>query len=109
MITNEIRFGGTLHIGDFIMVGSDYGFTYGWYSGNGKAGNIQFISPSMVYFANDGNQPFTFNNIKKSFVRDSRKDNVVKITNPERVFTNEYLRHYIEAKELLTKINFLKP
>jgi hypothetical protein len=108
MITNEIRFGGTLNIGDFIMIGSDYGFSYGWYSGNGKAGNIQFISPSMVYFADKADK-FSFSNIKKSFVRDSRKGNVVKITDPESVLTNECLRHYIEAKELLTKINFLKP
>lgn len=108
MITNDIKYGGTLQIGDFIMIGHPRGYNFGWYSGSGKSGNIQFITTSSIYFANDGNVPFNFNNISKSFVRNTKIDTVIKIADPLSVLTNTDLKHYLEAKELLIKINFLK-
>lgn len=122
MITNDIKFGGTIYVGDFILIGDGY-VNYGWYSGNGKAGNIQFINPRTVNYSvaeyNDRikNSPisskdkkgFNLDHIGKYPIRNTRKHFVIKITDPEAVLTGHDLTEYLKAKETLTQIKFLKP
>lgn len=124
MITNKIRYGGTLNIGDFIVIGCDWSVSYGWYCGNGKSGNIQFIAPHVVNYSSvaydervksstnltaKDRKGFSLDHIGKSPIRNSRKKNVIKIIYPESIFTGVDLEMYKAAKDILTQIKFLKP
>lgn len=124
MIVNYITFGGTLTIGDFIGIGSNCGMTFGWYSGNGKSGNIQFISPwDIITDFRDYNERmkkgvkkttkdvrgFSLDHIGKHPVRGRHLNRIVKITCPDDVFTGVDLQRYLEAKRILTDMKFIKP
>jgi hypothetical protein len=124
MITTNIKYGGDLEIGDFIAVGSNYEMNFGWYSGNGKSGTIQFMRPWGVAWLfeqynkriNNPNFPtenkdkrgFTLEHIEKDFVRKQHFNRVIKITCPDDVFTGRDLQNYLEAKRILTDMKFLK-
>lgn len=128
MIFNELRFGGKIVPGDFIGIGSDWGMTFGWYAGNGKAGNIQYVHTRSIIRASDDytnhiewskeqngiisnkyKRGLSFDHIAKTAVRSHKKDNVVKIVNPDELFSGIELETYKEAKDTLIKLNFLKP
>jgi len=123
MITTNIKYGGALKIGDFIGVGSNWGMDFGWYSGNGKSGTVQFITPQTITYdftaytkRQQGGYPepkdrrgFSLDCISKSFVRVQHGNRIVKITCPDDVFTGKELQQYLEAKRILTDMKFLKP
>lgn len=122
--STTIKHGGTLNIGDFIGIGSNWGMNFGWYSGNGKSGNIQYITPYSVRWAFDAynkriNSPhlpaipkdrggFTLDHIEKNYIRQHKNDTVVKITCPDDVFTGGELQIYLAAKRVLQEMHFLK-
>jgi len=127
MITTHIKFGGDLQIGDFIAVGSNYMMNFGWYSGNGKSGTIQYVTARSVGWAfgaynirRDSKVPavvnsnpkdrmgFTLDHISKDFVRQQHNNRIVKITCPDDCFTGRDLQTYLEAKRILTDMKFLK-
>lgn len=124
MITSSIKYGGTLEIGDFLGIGSNWGMSFGWYSGNGKSGNIQYITPNQVVWSFGAyhkrmNNPavkisskdrggFSLEHIEKSPVRIHKNDTMVKITCPDDVFTGADLQKYLEAKKILQQMHFLK-
>lgn len=127
MITNDLRYGGTLNVGDFIGIGSDWGMNFGWYCGNGKAGNIQYICPRTVVYNFEGynhrvnwskdnntvltardRKGFTLDHIGKNPIRNHKKDNAVKIIVADGLFHGTELKDYERAKEILTQIKFLK-
>jgi len=124
MITTKIRHGGDLQIGDFIGIGDNYGMSFGWYSGNGKTGTLQYITsysvtgewtgynsritgPNGTLYPKD-RKGFTLDHIYKSHVLKHRLDRVVKITCPDDCFTGRDLQTYLEAKRILTDMKFLK-
>ncbi len=109
MTTNEVKYGGPLRIGDFLFIGNGYQFMYGWFCGNGRSDTLQYITPASVYFASRQNEAVPFPSIKKSYVRQNKKDTIIKITDPEKIFTEHELKYYLEAKEILIKTKFLKP
>jgi len=127
MIVNHIKYGGALKVGDFIGIGSNCGMTFGWYSGNGKSGNIQFISAYDVirefndFKARMNNKStvskkstkdirgFSFDHLSKHPLRGRHVDRAVKITCPDDVFTGLDLQRYLEAKRILIDMKFIKP
>jgi len=124
MITSTIKYGGILQIGDFIAVGSNYEMAFGWFSGNGKTGTIQYIWPNKITWAfseynktmNNPNavlsakdrRGFSLDHISKDYVRLQHFNRVVKITCPDDVFAGADLQKYLEAKRILTDMKFLK-
>jgi hypothetical protein len=108
MKANEIKYGGPLEIGDFIFVGCSWQFMYGWFCGNGKSDTIQYITPSSVYFAHKQDESVPFPSIRKSYVRQTKIDTIIKISDPDKIFSQHELKFYLEAKEILNKIKFLK-
>jgi len=124
MIVSTIKYGGVLNVGDFLGIGSNCGMTFGWYSGNGKSGNIQFISAyDVIREFKDYNdrmkvgvkkttkdvRGFNFDHISKHPLRGRHVDRALKITCPDDVFTGLDLQRYLEAKRILTDMKFLKP
>jgi len=124
MITSTIKYGGTLQIGDFICLGNSWGLAFGWYSGNGKSGTIQFVSPRNILwdfktYSIRTTQPggstfpkdrkgFTLDHISKAYVRSNHANRVLKITCPDDVFTGEDLQNYLVAERILKDMKFLK-
>jgi hypothetical protein len=122
MITSNIKYGGVLQIGDFIAVGSNYEMGFGWFSGLGKTGTIQYIQSHSVSWQYEqyrkrqqagttepkDRKGFTLEHIDKAFVRKQHFNRVVKITCPDDVFTGRDLQNYLEAKRILTDMKFLK-
>lgn len=125
----KIKHGGPLEIGDFIAVSNNNYLEFGWYCGQGR-GTIQFYnyrSPAYYYKQykewqkNPGD--ITIYNAKryekeglstkllhKSYIygRSVLDTRVVKITDPESVFTDEDLISYQESREALIEMKFLK-
>jgi len=125
MIGYIVKYGGMLQIGDFIGIGDSYGMMFGWFSGTGKTGTLQYVAPYSVigewrgYNHRMNNQStttpypkdrrgFTLDHIGKSHVLKHRSDRVVKITSPEDCFLGTDLQNYLDAKKILTDMNFLK-
>lgn len=124
MITQEIRYGGTLKIGDFIAIAANHYLYFGWYCGNGKAGNIQYVGVQEVawqfkefndrqsgksYGVNHKDRKgFSLDHFRKNPLRNNKKHTVIKITDPEEMFTQYELTEYLKAKEILTNMKFLK-
>jgi hypothetical protein len=126
MITNDIRYGGTLKIGDFIGIGDNYGMSFGWYCGNGRADNIQYITIESILYAHrdylrlvetakrtgiplskkdrDG---FSLDHIGKHPVRNHKKDCVVKLTDSDSLFSGDKFINYEKAKLILTQIKLI--
>lgn len=128
----KIRYGGELRPGDFIAVSENSAYLqFGWYFGQGS-GTLQYISihsPGNTFeIYNDWKNGkevnhwykerferhgFTSKLFYKSYIYGSGIDEngtrVMKIENPESVFTNpEDLEIYNKSKEALIHINFLQ-
>ena len=127
MITTHIRYGGNLTIGDFIGVGNGYHMAFGWYSGNGKSGTVQYVTSHVIAWEfnaynsrmNSTNtavmnsnpkdrKGFTLDHIGKSYVMANKANTIVKITCPDDCFSGKDLQDYLEAKRILTDMKFLK-
>jgi hypothetical protein len=128
MITNDILYGGTLNIGDFIFFSRSGQFDFGWYVGNGKTGTIQYIKPQTVLYSKRTydaglivynetgvgsrklfSRPFNFENIGKDFIKKEHFIKVVKIENPDNIFVKGHAKDtYDKAKKILTDLNFIK-
>jgi hypothetical protein len=127
----KIRYGGDLEIGDFIMVASNNYTSFGWYCGKGrntiqyyvygvpgsrwedfkswKAGTITSQNHWLgKRFEKHG---FSSKLFYKEYIYgsglDSTASRIVKITDPESIFTNqEDLEMYRKSKEALIYIKF---
>ena len=123
-----LKYGGVLHPGDFIAVSYTNCIWFGWYAGDGR-GTLQYYwigSPGQVYgeyltwkkgspdtpswraryFEKVGLSMKLFT---KSYVNAVHDTRVIKITNPEEIFTNSKDREqYERSKEALITLNFIK-
>jgi hypothetical protein len=119
----EVKYGGQLQIGDFIAISYASGFTFGWYCGYGK-NTLQFFEYNWPVISHDhyirakndeaysyhkkaNSEEFSKNWINKSYVM-QWNFRVMKIENPESVFTDQKdLDKYNEAKQILKQIKFI--
>lgn len=126
----KLQHGGDLHPGDFIAIAEQNHMSFGWYFGDGR-GTLQYFyytQPRGVeeYYeewtklsdeakkrdwrTTRFKNGFTVKSIYKSYVNAVHKTRVIKLNNPEEIFTDPEDREYYEkSKEALIKLNFLKP
>ena len=128
----ELKYGGTLEIGDFIGISYTNCIIFGWYCGDGRGGTLQYynITCPMNAMSNYKNWKDDFDNGKiapnsyrmkqykngltkkdlwKAYVNSVHPSRVIKINRPEEILTNAEDREYYErSKEILIKLNFIK-
>lgn len=125
----ELRYGGKLQIGDFIIVSNGNFLDFGWYCGDGINRTLQyynFRSPGGTFsdYIHWENTPienrsnwqsrkykngFNIKCLWKSYINTVHKTRVAKIVNPEELFTEaEDIEYYEKSKEALIKLNFIK-
>ena len=126
----KLKFGGDLHPGDFIAIAEQNRMSFGWYFGDGR-GTVQYfhyMQPNNDYYyyeewdaKNDDakakdwrtkkyKKGFTVKSIYKSYVNTVHDTRIIKLNNPEEIFTDPIEREkYEKSKETLIKLNFLKP
>jgi len=126
-----LRYGGQLSPGDFIAVSEGNRVFFGWYFGDGIGGTLQYYyigAPCSSYeryeewekikdpeikskhwTAKKYSKGFTLKSIWKSYINAVHDIRVVKITNPEDIFTTqEDKEQYEQSKEILIKLKFVK-
>ena len=122
MSTYHIMHGGTLQIGDFIAYTKKDHVYFGWYSGNGRYGNIQYVRPYFVikdkeHFedrvkkgttSNRDKQGFSLDHIGKEPIKHKNSHLVIKINDTTDLFTGDELRLYEEARQILKAMNVIK-
>lgn len=126
----ELKYGGQIVPGDFIVVSDGNHLSFGWYAGNGR-GTLQYYpmrGPQSVYndykswlrYSEEEKKKnrwttkryekgFTMKCIWKSFVNAVHSTRVMKITNIEDIFTDpEDRKTYEESKQALITLKFIK-
>ena len=124
----EIKYGGKLEIGDIVAVSNGNYIHFGWYAGTGR-GTLQYWWMGQPASAYDYYQDwlklpedkrsrwnnkryekgFTSKCIYKSYINAVHDTRVMKITNPEDIFTEKEDREkYEKSKEVLITLNILK-
>jgi hypothetical protein len=125
----DLKFGGTLEIGDLIAVSNGNYMSFGWFAGTGS-GTIQFYyygEPGSRYedYKNWLNEPedkrskwknyekgFTKKSLWKAYIYGSTVGDttrIIKITHPEDVFTTPEDRNtYEKSKEAMIFLNLIK-
>jgi len=127
----KIRYGGDLQIGDFILVAYNHWISFGWYCGKGR-GTLQYYhfgdpgeKQKMFQDWQDGklknsvwhakqfekhgfsSKLFYKNYIYGGGLDVSHGSRVIKITDPERIFTEqEDIDKYRKSKEALISVKF---
>ena len=125
-----LKYGGVLHPGDFIAISNGNHISFGWYVGDGR-GTLQFYylgGPARAYkdykdwltysdeekakhkwMSRRFEKGFTSKCIWKSYINTVHATRVMKITNPEEIFTNQEDRDtYEKSKEALITLNFIQ-
>jgi hypothetical protein len=123
-----LKYGGQLSFGDFIAVSNGNHISFGWYAGDGR-GTLQYYwmgVPGQVYedYLQWKNNPSSVKNWRarhfekhgfsiklfyKSYINAVHATRVMKITNPEDIFTDKQNREeYERSKEALITLNFIK-
>jgi hypothetical protein len=125
-----LQYGGVLHPGDFIAISNGNHITFGWYVQDGR-GTLQFYymeGPARTYgdyqswlaYSDEEKSKnkwaskrfekgFTTKCLWKSYINSVHKTRVMKVTNPEEIFTNKEDREiYEESKAALITLNFIQ-
>lgn len=123
-----LKYGGQLSIGDLIAISNSNHISFGWYAGDGR-GTLQFYyigGPGQIYddYLQWKNNPLSVQNWRarqfekhgfsiklcyKSYINSVHDSRVMKITNPEDIFTTQEERErYEKSKEALITLNFIK-
>ena len=123
-----LKHGGQLEIGDFIAVSNGNHLDFGWYCGDG-INTLQYYyyrNPVNAYNTyedwlnqSEANRTawktkrytngFTKKCLWKSYINAVHTTRVLKINNPEEIFTDKEDRDdYEKSKETLIKLNFIK-
>jgi len=124
-----LKYGGDIQIGDFIGIADGNHLSFGWFCGTGKSGTLQYynyVSPQSSYKIykdwlnqSEANRSswrtikytkgFTKKCLWKSYINAVHSTRVLKINNPEEIFTNKEDRdNYEKSKEVLITLNFIK-
>jgi len=121
-----LRYGGNLQVGDFIAVSYTNCIWFGWYAGDGR-GTLQYysINSPINSYENYENwktrqasggarserypNGFTRKCLYKSYINSVHQTRVMKIANPEELFTEQEDREkYEKSKEILIQLNFIQ-
>ena len=125
-----LKYGGELHSGDFVAISNGNHISFGWYVGDGR-GTLQFYyigGPGRTYkeyrawltlsdveksknkwMSKRFEKGFTTKCLWKSYINAVHDTRVIKITNPEDIFTTKEDREqYEQSKEALITLNFIK-
>lgn len=123
-----LQYGGVLHPGDLIAVSNGNHISFGWYAGDGK-GTLQYYymsGPGELYdnYLQWKNNPLDIKNWRsrqfekhgfsiklcyKSYINSVHATRVMKVTNPEEIFTDKKNREqYEKSKEALITLNFIQ-
>jgi hypothetical protein len=123
-----LKHGGQLEIGDFIAVSNGNHLDFGWYCGDG-INTLQYYyyrNPANAYNQYEDwlnkseairkvwetkkyTNGLTKKCLWKSYINAVHSTRVLKINNPEEIFTNkEDKDDYKKSKETLIKLNFIK-
>lgn len=126
----ELKYGGTLEFGDLVAISDGNYMSFGFYAGRGIGGTFQYYgiwSPTHAYNQYEDwlkmpeeqrekhwnsrryKKGFTSKCITKSYINAVRDSRIIKLTDPEGVFTDPgILEQYNQAKEILIKIGMIK-
>ena len=123
-----LKYGGVLHPGDLIAISNGNHITFAWYVGDGR-GTLQYYwmgGPGQLYdeylewkknpsiaktwrsrmFEKYGFSTKTF---YKSYINSVHQTRIMKVTNPEEIFTDQKDREeYEKSKEALITLNFIQ-
>jgi hypothetical protein len=104
----ELKYGGTLKIGDPIVVSYGSGMLFGLFAGYGR-GTIQYYMPnSIVYQAEKAKQNNKKPKFYKGYVHGSTiKWRVMKV-NPEVLHNEEDIQEYEKAIDILKHYNIIQ-
>lgn len=126
----QLKYGGQIVPGDLILVAYGNYLDFGWYAGNGR-GTVQYYTmrgPAVAYLEyekwlkmSDKEKAenkwmtsrfikgFTAKSFWKSYINSPHPTRIMKVTNPEDIFTEQEDRElYERSKEVMIKINLVK-
>lgn len=127
----KLKYGGDLNFGDFIAISEGNRISFGWYFGEGRSRTLQYYyigAPDQCYDSYEDwekikdpevkkkhwrstqySKGFTLKCIYKSYINAVHDTRVMKINNPEDIFTTKEDREqYEKSKEILIKLKFVK-
>lgn len=104
----ELKLGGTLRIGDPILVSYGHGICFGLFAGYGR-GTIQYYTPGgIIYHAEAAAREGTKPKFYKAYIHgDNTEYRVVKVT-PDILFNEEDAMQYERAIEILKLENIMR-
>ena len=103
----ELRFGGTLKIGDPIFVSYGSGIDFGIFAGYGR-GTIQYYTPSgIVYQYKRGMENNRRPKFNKAYIHGSNTEYRVAKVNPEVLHNQEDIMEYEKAIDILKHYNLM--
>jgi hypothetical protein len=104
----EIKLGGTLRIGDPILVSYGHGMTFGLFAGYGR-GTIQYYTLSGIIYQDEAaRRKSTKPKFYKSYIHgDNTEYRVAKVT-PDILFNEEDVMEYEQAIEILKQEKIMR-
>jgi hypothetical protein len=104
----KLKFGGTLEIGDPILVSYAHGIDFGLFAGYGK-GTIQYYLPGGIIYhdeaaARKGTKPKFY----KAYIHGDNTEYRVAKVNPEVLHNQEDIMNYEKAIEILKQENIMR-
>ena len=126
----ELKYGGQIVPGDFIAISDGNHINFGWYAGNGR-GTLQYYpmrgamrcyedykswlamsdeeKAKNKWYSKRFEKGFTVKCLWKSYINSVHPTRVMKLENPEQVFTEqEDIMDYEKSKEALITLNIIK-
>jgi hypothetical protein len=104
----KLKLGGTLEIGDPILVSYASGMTFGLFAGYGR-GTIQFYTPSGIIYNYE--HAITKNkkpNFYRAYIHGDNTEYRVAKVNPEVLYNVEDIKQYEEAINILKQENIMR-
>lgn len=104
----KLKLGGTLEIGDPILVSYGSGMTFALFAGYGR-GTIQYYTPSNIIYQDDAaRRKSTKPKFYKTYIHgDNTEYRVAKVT-PDILFNEEDIMNYEKAIEILKQENIMR-
>ncbi len=104
----ELKYGGTLKIGDAIIVSYGSGIDFGLFAGYGR-GTIQYYTPTGIIYQYDwGVRNNKRPKFYKSYVHGSTMKSRVMKVNPEVLHNQEDIQEYEKAIDILKHYNIIQ-
>ena len=106
--TMKLNLGGTLEIGDPILVAYGHGMTFGLFAGYGR-GTVQYYTPDgIISCANHAVNRKTKPRFWKGYIHGDNTEYRVAKVNPEVLYNIEDIKQYEEAINILKQENIMR-